>query len=142
VTTPHRAPRPRPGHVPSVEHLVARTLMVGGLLGVALILLGGALYGAHGGFHDHAIQLIRQPGAAPPGVFMSVRQVVNGIGTRPMDPLAVTALGLVALMGTPIVAVALAVPAFLRAGDRQYAAIAAFVLTLLLVSLTVAGGLH
>jgi uncharacterized membrane protein len=59
-----------------------------------------------------------------------------------MDPLAVTALGLVALMATPILAVALAIPAFLRAGDRRYAAIAAFVLTLLVVSLTLAGGIH
>jgi uncharacterized membrane protein len=59
-----------------------------------------------------------------------------------MDPLAVTALGLVALMATPIVAVALAIPAFLRTGDRRYAVIAAIVLAMLVVSLGVAGGIH
>ncbi|HKW90680.1 MAG TPA: DUF1634 domain-containing protein [Methylomirabilota bacterium] len=126
----------------SVEQLVARALMVGGLVGIALLLLGSGLYAAHGGFDQDPLHLTRPSGAAPPGVFTSVRQVVNGIRTRPVDPLAVTALGLVVLMGTPVLAVALAIPAFLRAGDRQYAAIAAFVLTLLLVSLTLAGGIH
>ena len=136
------ARRPGSGHVPSVEHLVARTLMVGGLIGIALIIAGGALYAGHGGFHHHAIHLSQPPGATPPGVFTSVRQVLDGLRRRPMDPLAVTALGLVALMVTPIVAVALAIPAFLRAGDRRYAAIAAIVLARLVVSLAVAGGIH
>jgi len=142
MSAAERTPRPGSGHVPLVEHLVARTLLAGGLTGVILILLGGGIYAAQGGFHHHALQLSRPAAGSPPGVFLSVRQVLDGLRRRPVDPLAVTALGLVALMGTPIVAVALAVPAFLRAGDRQYAAIAAFVLTLLLVSLTVAGGLH
>jgi uncharacterized membrane protein len=128
--------------VPSVEHLVARTLMAGGLIGIALILLGGGLYATHGGFHHHVLHLSRLAGGSPPGVFRSVRQVIGGLRRQPMDPLAVTALGLVALMATPILAVALAIPAFLRAGDRRYAAIAAFVLTLLVVSLTLAGGIH
>ena len=133
---------PRSGRVASVEQLVARTLMIGGLAGIALLLLGSGLYAAHGGFRQDPLHLTRPSGVLPPGVFTSVGQVVGGIRARPIDPLAVTALGLVVLMGTPIVAVALAIPAFLRAGDRQYAAIAAFVLTLLLVSLTVAGGIH
>jgi uncharacterized membrane protein len=46
------------------------------------------------------------------------------------------------LMVTPIIAVALSIPAFLRAGDRRYATIAAIVLTMLVVSLIVAGGVH
>lgn len=128
--------------MPSVERLVARTLLAGGLVGIALILLGGGLYAVHGGFHHHVLDLTRPPGGPPPGVFTSVRQVLDGLRRRPMDPLAVAALGLVALMATPIMAVALAIPAFLRAGDRRYAAIAAIVLTMLVVSLTVAGGVH
>ena len=136
------ARRPGSGHVPSVEYLVARTLLIGGLIGIALILAGGALYAGQGGFHHHAVHLNRPPGAAPPGVFTSVRQVFDGLRRRPVDPLAVTALGLVALMATPIVAVALAIPAFLRAGDPHYTAIAAIVLAILVVSLAVAGGIH
>jgi uncharacterized membrane protein len=128
--------------VRSVEYLVARTLLVGGLIGIALILAGGALYAVHGGFHHQAVHLIRPPDGRAPGVFTSVRQVVDGLRGRPMDPLAVTALGLVALMATPIVAVALAIPTFLRADDRRYAAIAAIVLAMLVVSLAVAGGIH
>jgi uncharacterized membrane protein len=126
----------------SVEYLVARTLLAGGLLGIALILAGGALYAVHGGFHHHAVHLTRPPGAPPAGVFTSVRQVLDGLRRQPMDPLAVTALGLVGLMATPIVAVALAIPAFLRVDDRRYAAIAAIVLAMLVVSLAVAGGIH
>ena len=128
--------------VPSVEHLVARTLMAGGLVGIALILLGGGLYAAHGGFHHHVLHLNRPPGCAPAGVFVSLRQVLDGLRRRPIDPLAVTALGLVVLMATPGLAVALAIPAFLAAGDRRYAGIAALVLTMLLVSLLVAGAVH
>ncbi|HEY7654505.1 MAG TPA: DUF1634 domain-containing protein [Methylomirabilota bacterium] len=135
-------PRPGSGHVPSVEHLVARTLLAGGLLGIALILAGGALYAVHGGFRHHVLHLTRPPGGSPPGVFTSVRQVLDGLRRPPRDPLALTALGLVALMVTPIVAVALAIPAFLRAGDRRYAAIAVIVLAMLVVSLAVAGGIH
>jgi uncharacterized membrane protein len=126
----------------SVEYLVARMLLAGGLIGIALILAGGALYALHGGFHHHAVHLTRPADGGAPGVFTSVRQVVDGLRGRPMDPLAVTALGLVALMATPIVAVALAIPAFLRTGDRRYAAIAAIVLAMLVVSLGVAGGIH
>jgi uncharacterized membrane protein len=137
-----RTPRPGSGHVPFVEHLVARSLLAGGLVGVVLILLGGGIYAAHGGFHHHVLQLTRPPGGKPPGVFASVRQVLDGLRGRPLDPLALTALGLVALMATPIIAVTLAIPGFLRAGDYRYAAIAAFVLTLLVVSLTLAGGIH
>jgi uncharacterized membrane protein len=128
--------------VPLVEHLVARTLLAGGLVGLVLILLGGGLYAIQGGFHHHALALGRPPAGSPPGVFLSVRQVLDGLQRRPIDPLAVTALGLVALMATPILAVGLAIPGFLHAGDYRYAAIALFVLSLLVVSLTVAGGIH
>lgn len=136
------ARRPGSGHVPAVELLVARTLLVGGLLGVALILVGGGLYAAHGGFHHHRLQLSRPSGAAPAGVYTSVRQVLDGLRRRPVDPLALSALGLVALMATPILAVALAIPGFLQAGDRRYAAIAGIVLALLVVSLAAVGGIH
>jgi uncharacterized membrane protein len=137
-----KARRPGSGHVPAVELLVARTLLVGGLLGIALILVGGGLYAAHGGFHHHLLQLSRPSGAAPAGVYTSVRQVLDGLRRRPVDPLALTALGLVALMATPILAVALAIPGFLQAGDHRYAAIAGIVLALLVVSLAAVGGIH
>jgi hypothetical protein len=89
----------------SVEHLVSRILLFGGLLGIGLVLLGLALYAAHGGFRHHVLDLKRQAVGYPPGVFVSVRQVIGGLTSRPIDPLAVSALGLVLLMITPAVAV-------------------------------------
>ncbi len=127
----------------AVEHLVARVLLVGGLLGLALIALGLGLYAAQGGFHGHVLALHPPTtGAPPPGVFVSVRQIVVGLRQRPMDPLAVGALGLVVLMSTPGVAVTLAIPGFLLAGDGRFALIAGLVLTMLLVSLLLAGAVH
>ena len=126
----------------SDEHLVSRILLCGGLLGIGLVLLGLVLYAAHGGFRHHVLDLRRQPAVQPPGVFVSVRQVADGLGHRPIDPLAVSALGLVVLMVTPAAAVVTAVPAFWWTGDRRYALIALVVLALLALSATLAGRVH
>jgi uncharacterized membrane protein len=126
----------------SVEHLVSRILMFGGLLGIGLVLLGLVLYAAHGGFRHHVLDLTRRPASHPPGVFVSVRQVTGGLASRPIDPLALSALGLLLLMVTPAVAVATALPAFWWTGDRRYALIALVVLAMLALSATLAGSLH
>jgi uncharacterized membrane protein len=73
---------------------------------------------------------------------MSVKQIVLGLRRRPIDPLAVSAIGLVVLMATPGVAVALAIPGFLAARDFRFATIAALVLAMLLVSLLLVGAIH
>jgi len=125
-----------------VEHLVARVLLVGGLLGLTLIGLGLGLYAARGGFQGHVLALSPPVDATPPGVFRSLRQIAVGLRQRPLDPLAVGALGLVVLMATPGVAVTLAIPGFLLAGDGRFALIATLVLTMLLVSLLLAGAVH
>ncbi len=126
----------------SVEHLVSRILLFGGLLGIGLVLLGLGLYAAHGGFRHHVLDLTRRPAGHPPGVFVSVRQVTDGLASRPIDPLALSALGLVILMVTPAVAVAAALPAFWCTGDRRYALIALVVLAMLALSATLAGSVH
>ena len=131
---------PRPVFL--VEYLVARVLLVGGLLGLGLIVLGLGLYATHGGFHQHVLLLTRPAGDAPPGVFTSLRQIGVGLRHRPIDPLALSALGLVLLMATPGAAVTLAIPGFLAARDFRYATIAALVLAMLLVSLLLAGAIH
>jgi uncharacterized membrane protein len=131
---------PRPGFL--VEYLVARVLLVGGLLGLGLIVLGLGLYATHGGFHQHVLLLTRPAGDAPPGVFTSLRQIGVGLRHRPIDPLALSALGLVLLMATPGAAVTLAIPGFLAVRDFRYATIAALVLAMLLVSLLLAGAIH
>jgi uncharacterized membrane protein len=142
MTAARRRPRATAGSISGVEALVARVLLWGGLLSVALVLLGLALYGAHGGFHGHVLRLERMPaGQHPPGVFASAAEVVRGLRTRPADPLALTALGLVLLLATPVLGVAVAIPAFLARGDYRYAAIAATVFSMLVVSALLAGGL-
>jgi uncharacterized membrane protein len=124
----------------AVQGLVARVLFWGGLLSIALVMAGLVLYAARGGFHGHTLRLDRDPAATAPGNFSSVGQVLAGLRTRPVDPLAVSALGLVLLLMTPVLGVATAVPAFLASGDRRYAAIAAAVFTMLVASIVLAGG--
>ena len=127
-----------------VERLVARVLLLGGALGVTVALVGLILYATAGGIHGDSVDVERvlahRAQGQPPAAFLSIWEVVRGVARRPIDPLAVMELGLLALVGTPAVGVAVAIPAFLTAGDRQYAVIAAIVLTMLVVGFLVAGG--
>jgi uncharacterized membrane protein len=127
-----------------VEGVVARVLLWGGLLGGLLVVLGLILFAGRGGFERPVFEVQRliRPGRAdhPPEVFVSVLEVLRGLRARPVDPLAVIALGLVLLLITPVVSVAAAIPAFFGEGDRRYAAVAGIVLSMLLISLLLAGG--
>jgi uncharacterized membrane protein len=127
---------------PNVERLVARVLLWGGLLSVSLILGGLVVYAATG--HPHAREIVRVVHNRETGraidVFTSLGDVRRALVQRPPDPLAITALGLVCLLATPAVGVAVAVAGFWRAGDRLYAGIAAIVLAMLVLSFAVAGG--
>ena len=125
-----------------VERVVARALMWGGLLSVSLMLGGLAVYALQGQPHVRdAVGVVhhRQVGRAR-DVFTSLGDIRQALSERPPDALAITALGLLCLLVTPVVGVALAIPAFWREGDRQYALIAAAVLAMLLVSFTLAAG--
>ena len=129
---------------PGVEWVIAQILLWGGILGGLLVVLGLILLAGHGGFERPVLEVHRliRPGRAdhPPEVFVSVLEVLRGLRARPVDPLAVIALGLVLLLITPVVSVAAAIPAFFGEGDRQYAAVAGIVLSMLLISLLLAGG--
>ena len=114
------------------------------MLSGLLVLFGLVLYMGQGGLHGHVLDLQRPtrpgPAARPAGVFVSLGQVLGALSARPLDPAAVIALGLVLLLITPVLGVAVAVPAFLREGDRRYAVIAVIVLSMLIGSLLLAGG--
>jgi uncharacterized membrane protein len=132
---------PAPG---GVERTIAHVLFWGGLVSIGLVVIGLVLYAAHGGFAGHTIDL-RQLSASgrdahPPGVFVSLAEVVYGLRARPVDPLAVIALGIVLLLMTPVAGVALAIPSFLVAEDHRYATIAVIVFLMLAVSVLLAGG--
>lgn len=127
-----------------VERVIAQVLLWGGLLGGLLVMLGVILFVGRGEFERPVLEVQRldRPGRAghPPEVFVSVPEVLRGLRARPVDPLAVIALGLVLLLITPVASVAAAIPAFFGEGDRQYAAVAGIVLSMLLISLLLAGG--
>jgi uncharacterized membrane protein len=132
---------PAPG---GVERTIAHVLFWGGLLSIVLVLIGLVLYAAHGGFTGHTLDLRQiSPSAReahPPAVFVSLAEVAHGLRARPVDPLAVIALGIVLLLMTPVAGVTLAIPSFLVTADHRYATIAAIVFLMLAVSVMLAGG--
>jgi len=126
----------------AVERVIARLLMLGGLLSVSLVLAGLVVYAAQG--HPEAREMVRVVHNREAGravdVFTSLGDVRRALAQRPPDPLAVTALGLVCLLATPVLGVAAAGVGFWRAGDREYALIAGVVLAMLLLSFALAAG--
>ena len=128
------------------EQVIAHTLLWGGLLSLALVLLGLALDAGHGGFAGHVLELHRAVRPSRQGhlpeVFVSLAEVRRGLAAHPVDPLAVIASGLVLLLMTPVLGVALAIPAFLAARNLRYAAISAIVLAMLVASAFLAGGVR
>ena len=144
-TRARRHPAPRLNGRHTVEGLIAQLLFWGGIVSIALVVSGLALYAAHGGFHDRVIELRRtaqseQP-AHPREVFVSLTEVARGLGAHPVRPTAVIALGLTVLLMTPVLSVAVAIPGFLADGDYRYAAIAAVVFALLALGLLLTGGI-
>jgi uncharacterized membrane protein len=126
--------------VSRIDRVVARVLLWGGLVSVALILGGLLVYAAAG--HPNVREIVRVVHNREAGrsvdVFTSLGDVGRALTQRPPDALAVTALGLVCLLITPALGVAVAIAGFWRAGDHLYAGISAIVLTMLIVSFTLA----
>lgn len=111
----------------SVESAVAVTLVVGALLGIGLMAAGLAGYEVqnHAAFQTrHGPEGVQRPSGSPG----SLHAIALGLQHLPPDPLAVTALGSLLLLLTPVAGVGTAAVAFARARDRRYAAIAAAVL--------------
>lgn len=121
----------------AVERAVARILLWGGLLSVALMLSGLAVYAAQGRPRvREAVRVVqnRQAGRAV-DVFTSLSDVGRALCQQPPDALAIAALGLLCLLATPVAGVAVATVWFWRQRDRSYAFISAVVLAMLLLSL-------
>jgi uncharacterized membrane protein len=123
-----------------IQHVVGRVLLGGGLLALILIVAGLVIYVAEGAPNASeivkAVQL-RESGPAL-DVYPTLGSVRRALAQHPPDGLALTALGLVCLLATPVVGVALAIGAFWRHGDREYTLIAGAILTMLLVSFVLA----
>lgn len=121
-----------------MERLVGRVLIVGVSLSLVLLLVGSLLFfirgdSGYGQTTARTADLVRAPQAGvPPAYPHTVPAVVAGIADG--HAYAVISLGLLALIATPVVLVALALVGFIRARDRAYIAIAAAVLGILLIS--------
>jgi hypothetical protein len=146
------------------EILASRILFWGGLLSIALMVIGMwgvpvGTWGAPGGSdststwgapgapqapHERpsggaAGPLERPVAAKPRAVYTSIGQVVAAVARRPVEPLAIVASGILLLLVTPFASVVAVFVVFVVAGDRKYAGVAAVLIGALLVSLLFVG---
>jgi uncharacterized membrane protein len=115
-----------------VEVIISNLLRTGVLGSLALVVLGTALtLSRHTEYFASPADLSRlvQPGAAFPH---SVHDVFEGI--RLLRGQAIVTAGLLLLIVTPVMRVAVSIFAFIYQGDRSYTFITAVVLLLLLLS--------
>jgi uncharacterized membrane protein len=135
--TQEMAPQPSTGHPPEQERLVRQAELVishvlrgGVLLSAAITLLGVLLFylrfGPSGG---------HEAGAAFPH---TLGGVVSGLAHG--DALAIIVLGLLVLLATPVVRVAVSIIAFGLERDWRYVAITSLVLLILLLSFALGRG--
>jgi uncharacterized membrane protein len=125
----------------AVERAVARVLLWGGLVSVALMLTGLCVYAAEGPPHawERTRIVQKHPADGAVRVFTSLTDVSRGLRQRPPDGLAIATLGLLCLLATPLAGVGVASAYFWRERDLPYALIGAVVLAMLLVSLVLEG---
>jgi uncharacterized membrane protein len=115
----------RVGVMHNAEHIISWVLRGGVLLSAGVITLGLALFASEGA-RVHAF-----PHTLP----AVINSVTHG------DPLGIIVFGLLLLLCTPVLRVAVSIIAFAMEGDRRYVAITSLVMTLLLLSMTMLGTL-
>jgi len=126
-------PADRDAHMRHLELLISRLLRGGVIASVALIVTGTIVtFAQHPDYLSSSVVLDSAvgPGATFPheidALLSSIRQLRGE---------AIVTLGLLMLMATPVMRVAVSALAFVKHGDRTYALITAVVLCLLLLSL-------
>ncbi len=118
----------------NIDPVVSTVLRWGVLAAAALILAGVAFYVAASG----ARAILFAPRGVPPGAEAnptSLRVVLDELSPR--QPAAVTDLGLLLLIVTPVVNVAIVLIAFVLERDWMYVGLAGFVLAMLMVGFVV-----
>lgn len=112
-----------------VEQLIGRLLQVGVLLAAAVVIVGAAMMLFQ---HGHtAVAFGSYSDAASP--LYGLGGIVRGAAA--LDSMAIVQLGLVLLIATPVLRVALTLVAFAIQRDRVYILLTAVVLALLLYGL-------
>ena len=122
----------RKDRVRQVEEMISNLLRTGVLVSLTLVVVGTLLsFVRHPGYTTSAVELQRltRPGAAFPHTLPEVWQ-----GLREFRGQAVIAVGLLVLIATPVLRVAVSILAFWHEGDRKFVAITSVVLALLLAS--------
>jgi len=126
-----------------VETIVSRVLFWGGLVSIVLMVLGVAGYAVRTTRDGDVLNFQRLVENREPArsaeVFVSLDAIAKGLRQRPIDPVALGALGVVVLLLTPALGVVVAMAGFWAAGDRRYNLIAGIILVELLVSFLLGG---
>lgn len=123
---------PNPDKVRQVELLISNLLRVGVASSLVVVVLGTVLMFVH---HPEylssppALQRLTKPGAAFPH---SARDVIAGVRTFRGESIVV--VGLLLLVATPVMRVAVSIFAFVYERDPRYVVITTIVLALLLLS--------
>ena len=126
-------PADRDPRMRQLELLISRLLLVGVITSVALIVIGMVVtFAQHPDYLDSSAVLDSAvgPGATFPHEFNALWD-----STRQLRGEAIVTIGLLILMATPVVRVAVSILAFTNHRDRTYALITAAVFCLLLLSL-------
>ena len=112
-----------------IEHMIAALLRTGVLLAGAVVLMGGVYYvAAHGGEIADYHRFVMEP---PEDTLL--QQIIAGALT--LRARSVIQFGVLLLIATPILRVAVALAGFALERDKLYTLIAAIVLAVLLYSL-------
>jgi len=124
------APTARPANLSAIDRIISTVLRWGVLTAAAIIVAGVVFFVAEAG--PRAILL------APPGVPSGADQDPRSFRVvldllSPRQPAAVTDLGLLLLIITPVVSVAISFAAFAAERDWMYVGIAGFVLAMLAI---------
>ncbi len=115
-----------------VERLIARLLLVGVVVSMTTVLLGVILMFSHHPEYLQSAEDLRRLTSPDTAYSRSLGEVASGVlAGRGRD---IVLLGLLMLIATPILRVAVALIGFARQGDRAYVVIAAVVLALLAAS--------
>jgi uncharacterized membrane protein len=118
----------------NVDPVISTVLRYGVGLAAGIILLGVVLYLADAGWSA----ILFAPRGIPPGAETdptSLRVVLDRLGPR--EPAAITDLGLLLLIVTPVITVGIALFSFVRDRDWMYVGIAGFVLAMLMIGVFV-----
>jgi uncharacterized membrane protein len=120
-----------------IELLISRLLRAGVVISLSTVAAGLLLMFIHHPGYLHSamdLQRLTSPGAAFPH---TLREMVTGLAA--MQGQAVVVLGLLLLIATPIMRVAVSVAGFVLQRDRVFAVITSAVLVMLLVSFLLPG---